>query len=248
MSAMTQMTKGSNVALAAAALRVELRWTAGPGVPDVDASALLVTTTGRVRSDDDFIFYNQPRHPSEAVAHLGKHTGVDAVSVDTGRLEPGVDTVVVAASSDGGTFGQVPGLHLRVVDTSGGPDGPEVLRFDVTDATTETAFVFGEVYRRGTDWKFRAVGQGYATGLAGLATDYGISIDDEPAPQQARPAQDPPPRETRPARGGTAPEYSPPGTPGHATAPAAQLHEAPRPGERPPTAAPAPQMYEAPRY
>jgi tellurite resistance protein TerA len=247
---MTQMTKGSNVALATAALRVELRWTPGPGVPDVDASALLVTTTGTVRSDDDFIFYNQPRHASGAVAHLGKHTGVDAVSVGTGRLEPGIDKVVVAASSDGGTFGQVPGLHLRVVDTSGGPDGPEVLRFDITDATTETAFVFGEVYRRGTDWKFRAVGQGYDTGLAGLATEYGISVDDEPAPaaQQARPAQAPSPREPRPTQVGTAPAYSPPGTPGHATAPAAQLHEAPRPGERPAAAAPAPRMYEAPRY
>ena len=179
---MTQMSKGSNVAVASAALRVELHWTPGPGVPDVDASALLVTGNGKVRSDADFVFYNQPRHASGAVAHLGKHSGVDAVSVGTGALETAIDKVVIAASSDGGTFGEVPGLHLRVVDTSGGPDGPELLRFDITDATSETAFVFGEVYRRGSSWKFRAVGQGYATGLAGLAAEFGISVDDDAVP------------------------------------------------------------------
>jgi stress response protein SCP2 len=175
---MTQMSKGSNVALTATGLRVELGWTAGPGTPDVDASALLVTATGKVRSDADFVFYNQPRHTSGAVTHGGKSGTTDVVTVDTTRLEPAVDRVVVAASADGGTFGQVPGLHLRLTDTA----GTELARFDIADATTETAFVFGEVYRRGTDWKFRAVGQGYATGLAGLATDYGISVDDEPAP------------------------------------------------------------------
>ena len=239
---MTHMSKGSNVTVASAALRVELHWTPGPGVPDVDASALLVTGTGKVRSDADFVFYNQPRHASGAVRHLGKHSGVDAVSVGTGELEAAIDKVVVAASSDGGTFGQVPGLHLRVVDTSGGPDGPEVLRFDITDATSETAFVFGEVYRRGSDWKFRAVGQGYATGLAGLAAEFGISVDDDAA-SQANPT---PPR--APALAGTAPAYSAPGTPGHAPAPAPQLYEAPRPGQRPVAAAAPPQLYEAPRY
>ena len=239
---MTHMSKGSNVTVASAALRVELHWTPGPGVPVVDASALLVTGTGKVRSDADFVFYNQPRHASGAVRHLGKHSGVDAVSVGTGELEAAIDKVVVAASSDGGTFGQVPGLHLRVVDTSGGPDGPEVLRFDITDATSETAFVFGEVYRRGSDWKFRAVGQGYATGLAGLAAEFGISVDDDAA-SQANPT---PPR--APALAGTAPAYSAPGTPGHAPAPAPQLYEAPRPGQRPVAAAAPPQLYEAPRY
>ena len=239
---MMHMSKGSNVAVASATLRVELHWTPGPGVPDVDASALLVTGNGKVRSDADFVFYNQPRHASGAVAHLGKHSGVDAVSVDTGELEAAIDKVVVAASSDGGTFGQVPGLHLRLVDTSGGPDGPEVLRFDITDATSETAFVFGEVYRRGSSWKFRAVGQGYATGLAGLATEFGISVDDDVAP----PGTPTPPRAPAPA--GTAPEYSAPGTPGHAPTPAPQLYEAPQPGRRPTAAAAPPQLYEAPRY
>lgn len=176
--AMTLMSKGSNVALSAAAVRVELAWTAGPGVPDVDASALLLTEAGKVRSDADFVFYNQPSHASGAVAHVGKSGGVDALTVDVGRLEPGIEKVVLAASADGGTFGAVPQLHLRLLDAA----GAELLRFDIDDASTETAYVFGEIYRRGTDWKFRAVGQGYDSGLAGLATDFGISVDrPEPA-------------------------------------------------------------------
>ncbi len=185
MEAMTQMSvpmsKGSNVALAASSLRVEIGWDGG-GVA-VDASALLLTGAGKVRSDADFVFYNQPQHASGAVDHGGKRGRTDTVTIDTARLEPAVDKVVVAASADGGTFGQVPGLHLRLLDGSGGGAGTELARFDIADASSETAFVFGEVYRRGTDWKFRAVGQGYATGLAGLATDYGISVDSEaPAP------------------------------------------------------------------
>ncbi len=249
MGPMTQMTKGSNVPLASAALRAELRWTPGPAVPDVDASALLLTVVGTVRSDADFVFYNQPQHASGAVAHLGKRPGVDAVSVATARLEPDVDRVVIAASADGGTFGQVLGLHLRLVDTSGGSDGPELVRFDIADASSETAFVFGEVYRRGGEWKFRAVGQGYATGLAGLASDYGISIDDEPAaappPTPRSPTAAPPPTPRSPAA--APPSYSPPGSPGHQPAPAPQLYDAPAAGARP-TAAPPPPMYEAPRY
>ncbi|MGZ4561592.1 MAG: TerD family protein, partial [Mycobacteriaceae bacterium] len=93
---MTLMSKGSNVALSAAAVRVELAWTTGPGVPDVDASALLLTEAGKVRSDADFVFYNQPSHASGAVAHVGKSGGVDALTVDVGRLEPGIDKVVLA--------------------------------------------------------------------------------------------------------------------------------------------------------
>jgi tellurite resistance protein TerA len=87
--------------------------------------------------------------------------------------------VLIAASADGGTFGDVPALALAVHDDGGRP----LATFEITDATTETAFVFGELYRRSGGWKFRAVGQGYASGLGGLAADYGISVDDEP--QQA---------------------------------------------------------------
>ena len=181
---MTSIAKGANTPLTANSVTAVLGWTGGPGVPDVDASALLLTASGKVRSDSDFVFYNQPVHSSGAVRHVGKQfvgtgPGTDTIGVEVTRLEQGIERIVLAASADGGTFGQVPGLHLRLLDSA---NGSEIVRFDIGDATTETAFVFGEVYLRGGAWKFRAVGQGYASGLAGLATDFGISVDDEPAP------------------------------------------------------------------
>ncbi|WP_432506938.1 TerD family protein [Kineococcus arenarius] len=176
----TQLTKGSNTELPTAPVRAVLGWDAGPGVPDVDTSALLLTAAGKVRSDDDFVFYNQPAHPSGAVRY-GRDGAVEA---DLPAVEAQVERVVLAASADGGTFGQVPGLHLRVLAA----DGAELARFDVPQAGPETAFVAGELYRRGGGWKLRAVGQGYDTGLAGLATDFGITVDDEPAPAAAAPA------------------------------------------------------------
>ncbi|WP_184349707.1 TerD family protein [Streptomyces olivoverticillatus] len=185
------MLKGGNVRIPASAVRVELGWDTGPGVPDVDASALLLTG-GRVRSDADFVFYNQPVHPSGAVRHEGKRPAAgavtDTVTVDLGALEPAVETVVLAASADGGAFGQVPGLHIRVFDAA---SGTELARFDSRDATVETAFVLGELYRRQGEWKFRAVGQGYGSGLEGLATDFGITVDTPQTvavPVQERPA------------------------------------------------------------
>ncbi|WP_063893797.1 TerD family protein [Nocardia sp. Root136] len=183
------MMKGANVAVPASAVRVELGWQSGQGVPDADASALLLAGA-KVRSDDDFVFYNQAVHPSGAVRYEGKQQGqtvVDALSVNLGQVEPQVETIVLAASADGGTFGQFRGLYIRVIDAA---NGAEVARFDSSGATTETAFVLGELYRRQGAWKFRAVGQGYDSGLAGLATDFGISVDDA-APQQ--PAPPPPP-------------------------------------------------------
>ncbi|WP_374115800.1 TerD family protein [Kineococcus sp. TRM81007] len=177
------MTKGSNTELPTVPVRAVLGWDAGPGVPDVDTSALLLTSAGKVRSDDDFVFYNQSAHPSGAVRY-----GRDgAVEVDLPAVEAQVERVVLAASADGGTFGQVPGLHLRVL----GADGAELARFDVPRAGAETAFVAGELYRRGPGWKLRAVGQGYDSGLAGLATDFGITVDEEAAPEPAAPAPEP---------------------------------------------------------
>ncbi|MFJ8822649.1 TerD family protein [Streptomyces sp. NPDC102467] len=184
------MAKGSNVAVPTPAVRVELGWRSGPGVPDADASALLLAA-GKVRSDADFVFYNQPAHASGAVRHDGKSTTdgavTDTLSVDLARVEPAIERVVLAASADGGTFGQVAGLYIRVVDAVA---GTEIARFDSADATVETAFVLGELYRRQGAWKFRAVGQGYGSGLEGLATDYGISVDE---PQHVTPAPSVPP-------------------------------------------------------
>lgn len=179
------MPKGSNTPVPTTALRVEVGWRSGPGVPDADASALLLVG-GKVRSDADFVFYNQPAHASGAVRHEGKRNAggqvTDALLVDLTRVEPGIETVILAASSDGGTFGQIPGLYIEVKDAA---QGTVAARFDSTGATTETAFVLGEFYRRQGAWKFRAVGQGYSSGLEGLATDYGITVDE---PQHTAPA------------------------------------------------------------
>ncbi|WP_019357249.1 TerD family protein [Streptomyces sp. AA1529] len=178
------MRKGMNVPVPATAVRVELGWSSGSLVPDVDASALLLTEQGKVRSDDDFVFYNQPRHSSSAVRHEGKNpigaACTDELTVELDSVEPDVTRIVVAASADGGSFGQVPGLYVRLLDaTVGGPSsGQEIARFDPADAAGETAYLLGELYRRQGAWKFRAVGQGYESGLAGLATDFGIGVDD----------------------------------------------------------------------
>lgn len=168
-------------------------------MPDADASALLLAASGKVRSDDDFVFYNQAVHSSGAARHEGKKTDggrvTDALVVDLARVEPAVETVVLAASTDGGPFGRIPGLFIRVVDAA---NGAEIARYDSEDATVETAFVLGELYRRQGAWKFRAVGQGYGSGLEGLATDYGISVDESqqasaPAPAAVQPPPAPAP-------------------------------------------------------
>ncbi|WP_435970323.1 TerD family protein [Streptomyces sp. Qhu_M48] len=191
------MLKGSNVPLDTAAVRAVLRWTPGPGVPDVDASALLLGVSGRVRSDEDFVFYNQPRHPSGLVRRLPKKRDsgglTDTVEADLGGLDVSVDRVVIAASSDGGTFRSVSDLRILVYDATGGADREPLALFSVTAETgEETAVICGELYRRGDTWKFRAVGQGYLTGLIGLATDFGISVDEDAQDiQDAAAAQDP---------------------------------------------------------
>ncbi|MFB6629109.1 TerD family protein [Streptomyces sp. NPDC056362] len=192
MAVMTHaMLKGSNVPLDTAAVRAVLRWTPGPGVPDVDASALLLGPSGRVRSDEDFVFYNQPRHPSGLVRRLPKKRVAegltDTVEADLAGLDPSVDRVVVAASSDGGTFRSVSDLRILLYDALAGPDSEPLALFDVTAETgEETAVICGELYRRGDGWKFRAVGQGYPTGLVGLATDFGISVDEDAAQEAGR--------------------------------------------------------------
>lgn len=191
----TTLSKGANMPVTATTVRAVLVWSPGPGVPDVDASALLLTTSGRVRSDDDFVFYNQPQHASGAVRHLGKQAGADALEVHLTGLGSDVERVALCASADGGTFGQVRGLHLRLLEAA---SGAELARFDM-EAGSETAYVSGELYRRAGGWKFRAVGQGYADGLAGLATDFGISVDEE------RPAAAPPPAAPLPSRPAHAP-------------------------------------------
>ncbi|MFE6161015.1 TerD family protein [Streptomyces sp. NPDC056486] len=203
------MLKGSNVPLEATAVRAVLRWTPGQGVPDVDASALLLGADGRVRSDEDFVFYNQPRHPSGKVWRLGKKRVAqglsegltDTVQTDLAGLDPAVGRVLLVASAENIAFEHVRGLRILLYDATAGETEP-LAYFDITPQTgAETALICGELYRRGDVWKFRALGEGYLNGLEGLAGDFGISVDEseavtdptpeaslpQPYPQQAQP-------------------------------------------------------------
>ncbi|MFJ1809001.1 MULTISPECIES: VWA domain-containing protein [unclassified Streptomyces] len=205
------MSKGANLPVDAPDVLVELSWAEGVGAPDIDASALLLAQDGRVRDDGDFVFYNQPLHASGAVRHIGKRSdaGVmtDTVQVDLRSLEGAITRVVLCASADGGAFGQVTGLTLRLLGTGG---RSEVARFEM-QADTETAFIAGELYLREGRWKFRAVGQGYASGLAGVATDFGITVDEEP--EEAATSLSAPPLSSRGLTPPTSPALTPPTSP-----------------------------------
>ena len=170
-----ELTKGANAPLGQDEVVLTLAW---QGSVTLDVSALLLGPDGKVRSDDDFIFYNQPSHFSGAVAHLGA-TGVagqrDSIGLSLGRVETAIDRIVVTASAGGIPFGEVPGLRLDVLHT--GTLQP-LVGFPIS-ASTETALIAGEVYRRNGQWKFRAVGQGYDSGLRGIAEDFGITVDEE---------------------------------------------------------------------
>ncbi|MFE4449876.1 TerD family protein [Streptomyces sp. NPDC056796] len=234
MTAMTHaMLKGSNVPLDATAVRAVLRWTPGPGVPDVDASALLIDPSGRVRSDEDFVFYNQPRHPSGLVRRLPKRSVpeglTDTIEADLSALDPSVDQVVIAASCDEAAFERVADLRISLYDAASS-DGEPLAVFDVRPETgEETAVICGELYRRGDGWKFRAVGQGYPTGLVGLATAFGISVD------EAEAASEPGSSETS-AASPSVPEATAPSPDSQATV----QHQQPAYGYPQPSAAPQP--------
>ena len=154
------MVKGSNIPLEASAVRAVLTWSPGTGVPDIDASALLLGPDERVRADADFVFYNQPHHPSGLVRHQAKQPGgrglTDSVEVDLAGLEASVHRVVLAASADEGTFEQVPGLQLLLFDISPGRAAAEPLAsFDVVPDTVANAkgllaAMRGHVLARGT--------------------------------------------------------------------------------------------------
>lgn len=209
------MLKGSNVPLDATAVRAVLRWTPGAGVPDVDASALLVGPEGRVRSDEDFVFYNQPRHPSGRVRHLPKtrveDSLADTIEADLTALDASVDRVVLAASSDGGAFAGVTDLRVLLYDAAAS-DGEPLVVFDVVPETgDETALICGELYRRAEGWKFRALGQGYESGLVGLATEFGISVDENEAAADGPPSSEAP-VSAPPARNPRRPSTRLPGT------------------------------------
>ncbi|MEU7576819.1 TerD family protein [Streptomyces sp. NPDC041068] len=201
------MTKGANTALPALAdgvgsLMVRLGWSSASGEGDSDVSVLLLRENGKVGGNDDFYFYNHPVATDGSVQLLGQiptdNGSEDRIRLDLSALPTAVECVVIAASRyRRAVFGEL--QDLRLVLTGG--SGEDLIGFTITGATVESAFVFAEIYRRAGEWKFRAVGQGYETGLAGLATDYGIQIDEDedqdvpPQPASAAPATatDPPP-------------------------------------------------------
>lgn len=167
------MTPGSNIPLSAARVAVDVS-----APVRLDVSGLLLTVDGKVRSDDDFIFYNQPNGPG-VTYRSGGGTAPDAIVVDTAAVPPGIEKIVVTASPDaaGQTFqGIEPTATVRNAD-----DGSVLATFTPPRLGAETALVVIEVYLRNGAWKARAVGQGYANGLAGIATDFGVSVEEEPA-------------------------------------------------------------------
>ena len=152
---------------------------------DLDASAFLLDTSGKVRGESDFIFYNQLRSPDGSVEHTGDNrTGAGAgddevIKVDLSRVPAYVDKIAFTvtihdAQARAQNFGQVGNSFIRVVNEV---TGAEVVRYDLTeDASVETAMIFAELYRNNGEWKFRAVGQGYAGGLRALANGYGLNF------------------------------------------------------------------------
>jgi stress response protein SCP2 len=163
------MTPGSNIPLAVPRVTVDV---AAP--VRLDVSGLLLTADGKVRSDDDFVFYNQPSGPG-VTYRSGGGAAPDAITVDTASVPDGIEKIVVTASLDaaGATFaGTEPTATIREAD-----GGSVIATFTPPRLGAETALVVAEVYRRGDAWKVRAVGQGYADGLAGIATDFGVSVD-----------------------------------------------------------------------
>ncbi|MEW2166990.1 TerD family protein [Streptomyces sp. NPDC007084] len=181
---MHEMTKGSNISLSSlstdvGSAMVSLGWSSPTGEGDADVSVLLLASGGKVRSDADFYFYNNPVAPDGSVQLLGKAPTAggseDRITFDLTAIPSDVERIVVAASRDEGAgFGELDDVRISLADAS----GEGLLRYSVEDAGPVGALLFGEFYRRSGDWKFRAIGQGYGTGLAGLATDFGVDIDD----------------------------------------------------------------------
>lgn len=187
------LTKGGNVNLSKEAPSMQraligLGWDARStdGSPfDLDASAFMLTANDKVRGDSDFIFYNQPKSTDGSLEHRGDNrTGAgegddEVMLVDLTKMMTEVQKVAFAvtiheADARRQNFGMVRHAYIRILNEG---DGKEVARYDLSeDASTEAAMIFGELYRHGSDWKFRAVGQGFAGGLGPLAKNYGVSI------------------------------------------------------------------------
>ena len=187
------LQKGGNVNLSKEApglkkMTIGLGWdtraTDGAGF-DLDGAVFLLNTTGKVRSDADFIFYNNLKSADGSIVHSGDNlTGAgegddETVTIDLAAVPADIDKIVVGvtiheAESRGQNFGMVSKAFIRCINADG---GTEIARYDLSeDGSTEAAMVFGEVYRNGTDWKFRAIGQGFQGGLGPLAKSFGVAV------------------------------------------------------------------------
>ncbi|MFF2084884.1 TerD family protein [Nocardia sp. NPDC058176] len=220
-----ELTKGANAPISASEVRIAVA-----AATTVDIAALLLTASGKVRSDSDFVFYNQPIAPGVEVL------GPEAISVIPGAVPAEIDKIVLTASLDGtgpADWGQAGPLRITVTDAS---TGGLLATFAPDGLGPETALIACELYRRNGGWKVRAVGQGYAQGLAGIATDFGITVDDEPSPEPVlQPATAP--------QHAPAPFTPPPAaSPQHSPPPAAPQHSpisaGPPQDSLPPTAPP----------
>ena len=187
------LTKGGNVSLTKeapglTAVLVGLGWDARTTTGtdfDLDASAIMLKEDGKVLSDQHFIFFNNRVSPDGSVEHQGDNlTGEgdgddEKINVNLAAVPAEVTKIVFPVSvydgeARGQGFGQVRNAFIRIVNQAG---GTELARYDLTeDASTETAMLFGELYRNGPEWKFRAIGQGYSSGLSGIAKDFGVSV------------------------------------------------------------------------
>lgn len=187
------LSKGGNVSLTkeapnltavAVGLGWDIRSTTGTDF-DLDASAIATGTDKKLVSDKHFVFFNNLKSPEGSIEHTGDNTtgegdGDDEViNIDLAATPPTVTNIffpvsIYDAEARSQSFGQVQNAYIRVVDRA---NGTELARYDLSeDASTETAMVFGELYRSGAEWKFRAIGQGYASGLSGIARDYGVNV------------------------------------------------------------------------
>ena len=187
------LSKGGNVSLTKeapglTAVLVGLGWDARTTTGadfDLDASALMVGTNGKILSDQHFVFFNNLTSPDGSVEHTGDNlTGEgegddEVIKVNLANVPAETDKIVVTVSiyeaeQRSQSFGQVRNAYIRVVNQA---DDREITRYDLSeDASTETAMIFGELYRNANEWKFRAVGQGYSTGLRGIAQDFGVNV------------------------------------------------------------------------
>lgn len=216
-----ELCKGANAPVPTSLLAVVLSWRSSHAI---DAHALLLGESGTVRDDSDLVFFNAPRHISQAVTlNQDPAPGTARLSVSLPRTQPDIDRIAVTGSLDAGSFGEISDLQLTVWDAD-----QAIIDVPIADSEAVSAMLFGEFYRRDNEWRFRAVAQGWDSGMAGLVTEFGIEVDDEPTagtqqptswtnqPENARTAQQDTAAtpHSSPHRSGSAPPGSAPTTNG----------------------------------